>query len=92
MSCHCHASGSRFGHAVFTNVYGVFRLGGIVRFVAVLKPNGPRFDPGLAKSVYRTMLTITLAVDARIYTNVRNLRIGVFMSRGSFAHRCSIIS
>ena len=36
-------------------------------FVVVLKAQGPRFDPGLANSVYRTMLAIiTSAVDARI--------------------------
>ena len=46
-----------------------------VRFVAVLKSQGPRFDPGLANYVYRTMLAIiTLVVDARINTNVQNVR------------------
>ena len=31
-------------------------LGSVVRFVVDLKPQGPRFDPGLANYVYRTML------------------------------------
>ena len=33
-------------------------LGSVVRFVVVLKPKGPWFNPGLANYVYRTMLDI----------------------------------
>ena len=36
------------------------RLDSLVRFVVVLKPQGPRFDPWLANDVYRTMLANNL--------------------------------
>ena len=49
------------------------RLGSVVRFVVALKPQGPRFDSGLANDVYRTMRAITLGVDARINTKVQNI-------------------
>ena len=36
------------------------RLGSVARFVVVLNPQGPRFDPGQANYVYRTMLANNL--------------------------------
>ena len=40
-----------------TEVY-ICRLVSMVSFVIVLKPQGPRFDPGLANYVFLTMLAI----------------------------------
>ena len=52
-----------------TTVHCEHRLGSVVRFVVVVKPQSPRFDPGLANYVYRTLLAITLALDAKINTS-----------------------
>ena len=59
--------------------YASGRLGTVVRFVVVLKPQGLRFDPELVNYVYRTMLANNLAVNAKININVQ-LKHRVFYS------------